>query len=112
MENYQEVWADLTKKLGKQFDGDIDLTEALYLVGVQELGEGFKEFSKAEKMDLIHLGNCRALSYAGYYQLVGVDQDNWPVYEKLEEPPKLLLKDQEALIKKGIISFFLEIGFI
>ncbi len=112
MEEYQKTWSDLSKKLGQQFDGEIDITEALYLIGVQELGLGFKEFSKQEKMDLIHVGNCKVLSYFDYYEYSGRDNDNWPLYDKVKEVPRLLLKDQEALIKKGIISYFKDIEFI
>ena len=112
MEDYQKTWSELTLKLGKQFDGDVDITQALYLIGIQELGQGFKEFSKQEKMDLIHVGNCKALSYFGYYNYTGNDKDNWPQYEKGISLPKLNLKDQEALIKKGIIEYFQDIEFI
>lgn len=112
MEEYQKIWSQLIDKLQKQFGGEMDITEALYLVGVQELGEGFREFSKQEKMDLIHIGNCKALSYFSYYKYVDNDADGWPRFEKDRPLPKLLLKDQEALIKKGIIEYFQEIEFI
>lgn len=112
MEEYQVLWSDLLKKLGKQFDADLDITETLYLLGVQELGQGFRSFSKQEKMDLIHIGNCKALSYFGYYRFSHYDADKWPHFEKATPLPSLLLKDQEALIKKGIIRYFQEISFI
>lgn len=112
MEAYQQIWADLQKKLGQQFDAELDITETLYLIGVQELGKGFREFSKQEKMDLIHIGNCKALSYFGYYAYAHTDTDGWPHFAKAEALPSMNLKDQEALIKKGIIRYFQEIEFI
>ncbi|MEN9444858.1 MAG: hypothetical protein RIS47_1748 [Bacteroidota bacterium] len=112
MDNYQEIWKALIAKLGQTFGVDADLTEALYLIGVQELGKGFKTFSKQEKMDLIHVGNCKALEPFGYYQQTGFDDDKWPTFEKVLTLPPLNLKDQEALIKKGVIQYFQKLKFI
>ena len=112
METYQEKWLELLRKLSGAFDADIDITESLYLIGVQELGQGFRKFSKQEKTDLIHIGNCTALSFFGYWQSLGRDADQWPQFRKAKELPPLSLKDQEALIKKGIIAYFESINFI
>ena len=36
----------------------MDLQDILFLVGVQELGQGFRTFKKDEKMDLMHVAVC------------------------------------------------------
>lgn len=78
----------------------------LFLIGVQELGQGAKRFSKEQKQDLMHIGICKALSLSSYYSLEYTDQDGWPHY-KLERalPPGDLLK-QEALLKMHVIEYF------
>ncbi|MDL5048573.1 hypothetical protein QQ054_21395 [Oscillatoria amoena NRMC-F 0135] len=55
-----------------------DLNSVLFLIGVQELGQGQKFFSKEEKQDLIHIAICRVLSSSGYYRLIGLDDQGWP----------------------------------
>jgi hypothetical protein len=112
MDNYQNRWKELVSRLGVAFDAHIDLTEALYLIGVQELGKGFREFDKQEKTDLIHVGNCMALSFMGYWQAAGRDADGWPVFAKTQSLPLLTLKEQEELLKKGILAYFESIRFV
>lgn len=83
-----------------------DLNGVLFLIGVQELGQGAKRFSKEQKQDLMHIGICRVLSMSSYYSLEYTDKDGWPHY-KLERalPPGDVLK-QEALLKMHVIEYF------
>lgn len=83
-----------------------DLNGVLFLIGVQELGQGAKRFTKEQKQDLMHIGICKVLSLSSYYSLEYVDQEGWPHY-KLERalPPGDLLK-QEALLKMHVIEYF------
>ena len=46
-----------------------DLNSTLFLISVQELGIGPKNFTKEEKQDLMHIAICKVLSYSGYYEL-------------------------------------------
>ena len=72
-------WEKLLKKLeevvGKK---PADLKSVLFLIGVQELGKGIKEFSKEEKRDLMHIAICKVLSFSGIYELEGLDEMGWP----------------------------------
>ena len=52
---FEKEWNELTKDLAETFKMDMDLQSVLFLIGVQELGVGFREFKKQEKMDLMHL---------------------------------------------------------
>lgn len=83
-----------------------DLNGVLFLVGVQELGQGAKRFTKEQKQDLMHIGICRVLSLSSYYSLEYTDKDGWPHY-KLDRalPPGDVLK-QEALLKMHVIEYF------
>ena len=93
----------LEKQLGKR---PKDLNGVLFLIGVQELGKGPQVFSKEEKQDLMHLGICKVLSLAGYYELEGLDDDGWPHWKALKKIPKIHLGDQEKLLKLQVIEYF------
>lgn len=83
-----------------------DLNGVLFLIGVQELGQGNKLFSKEEKQDLMHIAICKVMSYAGYYSLEGVDSDGWPHWKLQKKLPHFDLLEQEKLLKIQVIEYF------
>lgn len=83
-----------------------DLNGVLFLIGVHELGKGRKPFSKEEKQDLMHIAICKVLSYAGYYELDGIDKDGWPHWRLVKKLPHFDLLEQEKLLKLHIIEYF------
>ena len=83
-----------------------DLNAVLFLIGVQELGRGVNSFSKEEKQDLMHIAICKVLSYAGFYDLEGIDEDGWPHWKLKRELPHFDLLEQEKLLKMHIIEYF------
>ncbi len=83
-----------------------DLNNMLYLIGVQELGKGFLEFSKEEKQDLMHIAICKVLSQAEYYTLEGLDEDGWPHWKPTSKLPSLNLEEQEQLLKTYVVKYF------
>lgn len=83
-----------------------DINGVLFLIGVQELGKGGKHFSKEEKQDLMHIAICKVLSYAGYYELDGIDQDGWPHWRLVKKLPHFDLLEQEQLLKLHVIEYF------
>lgn len=112
VEEIKIEWSQLLKKIEDQFGVDPDLQGILFLIGVQELGKGFQNFSKSEKQDLMHIATCRLLSYYGYYILKGMDNDGWPHWELIEKIPVLSLKEQDVILKKSAIRYFKELDFI
>ena len=58
---FEQQWRTLLDTLERRFGGGMDLQDILYLVGVQELGQGFRPFKKQEKMDLMHVAICTVL---------------------------------------------------
>jgi hypothetical protein len=100
---WEHLLGQLEELLGKR---PADLNGVLFLIGVQELGQGAKRFTKEQKQDLMHIGICRVLSMSSYYSLEYTDKDGWPHY-KLERalPPGDVLK-QEALLKMHVIEYF------
>lgn len=83
-----------------------DLNSVLFLIGVQELGRGTKIFSKEEKQDLMHIGICKVLSLAGYYELEGLDKDGWPHWKLIRKLPHFDLLEQERLLKMHVMEYF------
>jgi len=102
-------WGQLLNKIQKAIGlRPKDLNGVLFLIGVQELGQGHRNFSKEEKQDLIHIAICRVLSQAGFYKLEGIDQDGWPHWKLLKPLPQFELLEQEKLLKMQILDYFAE----
>jgi hypothetical protein len=107
IENLDSQWRqliiDIEKSVGKR---PSDLNAVLFLIGIQELGHGPKNFSKEQKQDLMHIATCRLLSFEGYYELEGLDEEGWPHWKKTESIPILTLDEQEAILKANAINYF------
>jgi hypothetical protein len=102
----KQRWTQLTTTLEAQFGDMPDLQVVLFLIGVQELGQGRRDFSKDEKQDLMHLATCRVLSQYGYYEYTGADEDGWPQYNLVKKLPAMSLRDQDILLKKAVVDYF------
>ena len=96
----------LVKELEKKFGGGLELDTIILLIGVQELGMGYKEFSKDEKMNLMHIAICTILEPYGIYKFVSNDADGWPHFEKVKNIPPISNSDQEHLLKEAVINYF------
>ncbi|MCG8307287.1 MAG: hypothetical protein MI975_07825 [Cytophagales bacterium] len=103
----EQKWQKLLKKLeisiGKK---PSDLKSVLFLIGVQELGKGARDFTKEEKRDLIHIAICKVLSLSGFYKLEGIDESGWPHWKVQKKLPHFDILDQEKLLKMHIIEYF------
>jgi len=93
----------LEKSLGKK---PKDLNAVLFIIGVQELGHGARNFSKEEKQDLMHIAICKVLSLSGYYKLEGTDSQGWPHWKLLKKLPHFDLIEQEKLLKMHVVEYF------
>jgi hypothetical protein len=102
----QREWRELVEQLENQFGEGLDLDAILFLVGVQELGQGYRAFKKQEKTDLMHIAICRLLMQYGYYEYMGVDDDDWPHYKELSKLPQLNPNQQSLLMKEALIEYF------
>jgi len=85
-----------------------DLNGVLFLIGVQELGQGYRNFSKEEKQDLMHIAICKVLSFEGYYELEGIDKDGWPHWKLIKKLPRFDLLEQEQLLKQSVMDYFIK----
>ena len=98
----------LEDRLRKQFGKEMTMESILFLIGVRELGSGPREFTKEQKVDLMHIALCRLLSQSGYYELKGQDQEGWPHWELVKPLPSTDVFSQEFLLKEHILEYFEE----
>lgn len=99
----------LQKQISADFDTDTpDIKVLLFLIGVQELGQGPKKFSKRQKEELMHIATCKLFSKMGFYELEGLDQDGWPHWTLVKTIPNYTLLEQEMVMKSLIVDYFEE----
>ena len=109
METSEKEWKNLINKLKSDFNKTPDVNAILYLIGIQELGAGIKDFTKEEKQDLLHIATCKILSFTGYYELEHVDEEGWPVWVNIKKLPTLSTNEQEGFLKYHILEYFSDI---
>ena len=108
--NEAEIWKQVEEFFVKNFDTEKNppVEILLFLIGIRELGSGWQKYSKDDKIDLIHIAVCRLLEPFGYYKFEGYDEDGWPKYKILENLPELKANEQQILMKKAIIQYFID----
>jgi|SRR6185312_3864787 len=107
-ETLKADWDTLIKRLEIQFGEGIELEGILLLIGLQELGQGYKKLSKDEKLDVLHIAFCTLLEPFGYYIFKDYDKDGWPHWEPATNLPALKPGEQKNLVKRAIIDYFNE----
>lgn len=109
----KDRWDYLVEELTQQFsEGDVlNLDSIIYLIGVQELGQGKRQFKKDEKVNLMHIAICKLLEPYGYYEFDFFDKDGWPHYKIVTDLPNLKPGEQAVLMKEAIIHYFEELNF-
>jgi hypothetical protein len=109
----KDQWDYLVEELTQQFsEGDLlNLDSIIYLIGVQELGQGKRQFKKDEKVNLMHIAICKLLEPYGYYEFDFFDKDGWPHYKIVTDLPNLKPGEQAVLMKEAIIHYFEELNF-
>ncbi|MGZ3866426.1 MAG: hypothetical protein ACXVC6_01990 [Bacteroidia bacterium] len=112
VENKKSDWDNLLAILTEKFGIEPDLQAVLFLIGVQELGMGYKKFKKDEKVNLMHVAICTVLEPYGYYEFEGRDADGWPHFKIKEQLPHLKAAEQNNLMVKAVIEYFKREGMI
>ncbi len=106
--------ADLWRKVEQFFEAEfqaephVPVETVLFLIGVQELGSGMQKYTKDDKVNLIHIAVCRLLEPFGYYRFSHYDDDGYPHFEELQPVPELRPNEQQLLMKKAIIQYFID----
>lgn len=106
-EETKEKWQKVLEFVETNFSKKPDLNALLFIIGIREAGELPKsKYNKEDKTFLMHLGNCKVLSYSGYYAQSGFDEDGYPVWENIMPLPPLTLFEQETMLRHHIIEYF------
>jgi hypothetical protein len=105
LQTLEVEWKSLLQTLNARFDADLDLEAILFLIGIQELGKGYKKFTKDQKLELMHIAICTLLEPYGYYIYKGKDDDGYPHWEVNEQLPPLNAGQQMALMKSCVIAY-------
>lgn len=110
----KENWHRLVKLVSDRFaDGEeMDVDGIIFLIGVQELGHGYKKYKKNEKVDIIHVAICTLLEPYGYYEFEGKDDQGWPHFKATEKLPFLKAGEQALLIKEAIVNYSISNGWL
>ena len=95
----------LLDKLEEQFDQEMTLKGVLYLIGVQELNLGIKQYERQEKVNVLHVAICKILTPFGFYKFDRIDEDGWPHYTELKAIKNLSESQQELLMKEAVLKY-------
>jgi hypothetical protein len=105
-DDIQQRWWKLEEKMLKRFGKKTDVESILFLIGIQELGDIQKKFTKEQKQDLMHIAICTVMSSSGFYELAEVDEDGWPHFRQLKPMPNMDPIAQENFLKDHILLYF------
>jgi len=111
-EDLQVRWLKLRIKLKEVFGIKPDMNGVLMLIGIQELGQGGREYTKEEKQDLMHIAICTVLMPGGFYMLEEQDEEGWPHFKQLKALPEHNFIDQENFLKDHVLMYFQSQKFI
>ena len=109
-EKTKKSWEEVQQNISKKFGGGetLNVDAIIYLIGIQELGKGYKSFTKDEKLDIMHIAICKLLKPFGFYEFEYFDEDGWPHYKVIDELPNLKPGEQSVLMKEAIVMYFEE----
>ena len=105
MNDLDKKWSGLLEKLENQFDQEMTLKGILYLIGVQELNLGIKQYEREEKVNVLHVAICKILTPFGFYKFDRIDEDGWPHYIELKAIKNLSERQQELLMKEAVLKY-------
>lgn len=105
-DDLQIRWWKLEENFLNKFGKKPDVEAVLFLIGIQEVRNLKKKFSKEQKQDLMHVAVCTLLAQSGYYEIESYDEDGWPHFKQLKGLPEYNMIEQENFIKDHILLYF------
>ncbi len=107
-EKTKQSWEVIQTELSQKFGGSeqLDIDAIIYLIGIQELGKGVRNFKKDDKINIMHIAICTLLEPFGYYEFDYYDKEGWPHFKIMDELPNLKSGEQTVLIKEAIVMYF------
>ena len=103
---FEKKWRDLLVEVSENMDEPLDMQSLIFMIGVQELNQGFVKLSKDQKLDVMHIAICTLMEPYGFYEYTGHDDDGWPHFRLVKELPVLKPDEQETFMKKAILGYF------
>ena len=105
-----ELWSRVEAFFQENFDTEknVPVETLLFLIGIQELGSGAQKYTKDDKLNIIHIAVCRLLEPFGYYKFSHYDDDGYPHFDVVDAMPELKPNEQQILMKKAIIQYFID----
>lgn len=105
-----DLWAQVEQFFVDNFQTEKHppIDTLLFLIGIQELGSGAQKYTKDDKLNLLHIAVCRLLEPFGYYSFSHYDEAGYPHFTELEPLPELKPNEQQILMKKAIIQYFID----
>lgn len=108
MQGNYKTWEQLLTGLNRIYEIPKDLMSVLFIIGLQEMGSGFKKYSQAEKTEIIKTAHVKLLSREKYFLNISTDKVSLPVW--IENPEKQLPagKNLEKLLQSLSLDYFNE----
>jgi hypothetical protein len=103
---FETKWNKVIDLVSKPFGEKLEFDALLFLIGVQELGKGYKKFSKDQKLEVMHIAICSLLAPYGYYEFLGYDEEGWPHWKATEKLPYLKPLQQHHLMRQAVVNYF------
>jgi hypothetical protein len=103
---FEEKWNRVIDKVSEPYGERLEFDAILFLIGVQELGKGYRKFTKDQKIEVMHVAICSLLAPYGYYILEGIDPDGWPHWTATEKLPFLKPLQQHHLMRQAVVNYF------
>ncbi|MCX8080083.1 MAG: hypothetical protein N3F09_02470 [Bacteroidia bacterium] len=105
-------WEKICKVTKERFGKELEIDELLFVIGLQESGQSYRNFSKDEKINIFHVAICSLLEPYGFYKFIGKDADGWPHWKAEREIPELTSKEQHHLMLVAIEDYFKRMGYL
>lgn len=103
---FEARWQNVLKMFESFFGEKPEISNILFIIGLQESGLTKKKFTKDQKIDIMHIAVCSLLQQYGYYQFAGRDSEGWPHFEATDKLPYLNALQQSKLIREAIVDYF------
>ena len=80
MSEKKNKWEALVKYISNEFgDKSLNLQAILFLIGINELGQGYRKFTKQEQIDLLHIAIYEIIKFLWLLFIQKrTRQEGWP----------------------------------
>lgn len=103
---FEAKWSKAVDLVSAPYGEKLEIDAILFLIGIQELGKGYRKFSKDQKLEVMHVAICSLLAPYGYYEFNGYDKDEWPHWNATDKLPFLKPLQQHHLMRQAIVTYF------